>query len=463
MNAASNSKASILAIDDDALFNELLTTQLAESGYAVHGVPSWAAAEAWLREHEPDLVLLDIRLPDVEGLNVLQALVARYPVIVLTAYGSVRQAVEAMRQGAAEYLVKPVNLEELELTVARTLGHARLKERLDVVRSTEQRRRGSWMVGSSPALKRVSEMIEAVAGENVTVLITGESGSGKELVAREIHERSHRAQAGFVALDCCTLQENLFESELFGHEKGAFTGADRLKKGLIEGARGGTLFLDEIGEIGPAIQAKLLRVLETGEFRRVGGTKVLHSDARIICATNRDLKAMADAGEFRADLYYRLSTFVIEVPPLRERREDIPALARHFLRKHDFSRRVAKDISQAALDLLMAYDWPGNVRELRNVMERAIILSGDSTLIEPRHLVLNGAQAAGEACARQPAVQLSYEQPPTLEALKEDYFRHMHERLGGRRAALARALGISERNVYRLLEKYGLKERAGAE
>jgi two-component system NtrC family response regulator len=450
--------ASILTIDDDALFNELLRRQLAQNGYAVHGAQSWAEAEEWLRGHEPDLVLLDIRLPDVEGLEILHDLVARYPVIVLTAYGSVRQAVEAMRQGAAEYLVKPVNLEELELTVARTLGHARLKERLDVVQSTAERRRKSWMVGSSAALKRVSEMIDAVAGENVTVLITGESGSGKELVAREIHERSRRASGEFVTLDCCTLQENLFESELFGHEKGAFTGAERLKKGLIEGARGGTLFLDEIGEIGPAIQAKLLRVMETGEFRRLGGTKTLHTDARIICATNRDLARMAKDGSFRADLYYRLSTFVIEVPPLRERREDIPALVEHFLQKHDFSRRVAKEISPQALDMLMAYDWPGNVRELRNVIERAIILSGDSPVLHPRHLVLNGQ--LDEAGHPRAAVRLDYERPPTLEELKEDYFRRMYARLGGRRAELARVLGISERNVYRLIEKYGLRERA---
>ncbi len=362
-----------------------------------------------------------------------------------------------MHRGAAEYLMKPVNPEELELAVKRTLGHVRLKDRLDVVENAARRRRKSWMVGDSPALREVSRMIDAVAGEDVTVLITGESGTGKELVAREIHERSRRAKGSFVTLDSCTLQENLFESELFGHEKGAFTGADKLKKGLIEGARGGTLFLDEIGEIGPAIQAKLLRVMETGEFRRLGGTKVLHSDARILCATNRDLAQMAQEGTFRADLYYRLSTFVIKLPPLRERKEDIPALVAHFLDNHDFSRRVAKEIAPQALDVLMRYDWPGNIRELRNVIERAIILSGDSPVLRPEHLVLGGPQqAAAAACA------LSFDAPPTLEELKEHYFRQMYDKLGGKRAALARVLGISERNVYRLIEKYGLKEKASA-
>ena len=446
-----NAARSLLIVDDDRLFNQLVTTQLAESGYHVTGMRSWTDAREWLKSNEPDLVLLDIRLPDAEGLEVLREIVPHIPVIVLTAYGSVRSAVEAIRHGAAEYLVKPVNLDELELAITRTLGHAELKESLSFVRSRERKTRKSWMVGRSRALQKVSKMIKAVAGENVTVLITGESGTGKELVAREIHERSPRADGNFVTLDCCTLQENLFESELFGHEKGAFTGADQRKKGLIEGARGGTLFLDEIGEIGAPIQAKLLRVLETGEFRRLGGNTVLRSDARILCATNRDLKKMSEDGGFRLDLYYRLSTFIIELPPLRERREDIPDLVRHFLSHHDFSRRIAKDISPEALEMLVAYDWPGNIRELRNVIERAIILSGDAAVLEPGHFALAqpGAAPAG-------AVQFSFASPPSLEDLKERYFRQMFERLRGHRAELARNLGISERNVYRLIKKYGL-------
>ena len=454
--ATAGAGARILVIDDDELFNELVTRQLGEEGYVVTAVPDWSAAREWLARNEPDLVLLDIRLPDAEGMAVLESLIPHHPVIVLTAYGSVRSAVEAMRRGAAEYLMKPVNLDELELAIARTLGHAKLKESLDLVRSSERRRHRSFMVGHSPALQRVSEMIEAVAAEDVTVLITGESGTGKELAAREIHERSPRAERNFVTLDCCTLQENLFESELFGHEKGAFTGAEQRKKGLIEGARGGTLFLDEIGEIGPPIQAKLLRVMETGEFRRLGGNKVLHSDARIICATNRDLKAMAEEGAFRADLYYRLSTFVIELPPLRERREDIPDLVRHFLSNHDFSRRIAREISPAAMDMLMAYDWPGNIRELRNVIERAIILSGDAPVLRPEHFTLGRGAAAR---AETEGFALRFDAPPTLERLKEMYFRQAFAELGGRRAALARRLGISERNVYRLIRKYGLGER----
>ncbi len=454
-----NASRSLLTIDDDRLFNDLVTRQLAESGYRVTGARTWEKARAWLSGNEPDLILLDMRLPDADGLEVLRELVPHFPVIVLTAYGSVRSAVDAIRHGAAEYLVKPVNLDELELAISRTLGHAEIRESLDFVRSRERSTRKSFMVGHSRALRKVSQMIKAVAGENVTVLITGESGTGKELVAREIHEFSPRRDSNFVTLDCCTLQENLFESELFGHEKGAFTGADQRKKGLIEGARGGTLFLDEIGEIGAPIQAKLLRVLETGEFRRLGGNTVLHSDARILCATNRDLKAMSESGEFRLDLYYRLSTFVIELPPLRARREDIPDLVHHFLNHHDFSRRIAKDISPAAMELLVAYDWPGNIRELRNVIERAIILSGDAAVLEPGHFALSqpGSAPAG-------GVQFSFARPPSLEDLKERYFRQMYERLAGHRAELARALGISERNVYRLIKKYGLdkaREKSG--
>ncbi len=444
-------RKTILVVDDDAVFNDLMVRQLTDLEFSVTGVRNWAAAQDYLSRYEPDLILLDIRLPDVDGLAILPELVSLAPVIVLTAYGSVKNAVAAMKQGAAEYLMKPVDLDELELTVRRALGHAELRQDIQFVRSRERAVRGSFMVGRSPALRRVIQLVDAVAAEEVTVLISGESGVGKELVAREIHERSSRRERNFVTLDCCTLQENLFESELFGHERGAFTGADRKKRGLIEGAEGGTLFLDEIGEIGPAIQAKLLRVLETGMFRRLGGTRDLHANARILAATNRDLKAMAETGDFRSDLYYRLSAFVIEVPPLRERREDIPDLVDHFLNHHDFSRRIAKRLTPSAMRRLMRYDWPGNVRELRNVIERAIIISGDETTIRPSHLGLPDDDTAGQG-----QVTLTFDHEPSLEEITAQYLGMLIKKYQGHRATLARALGISERNVYRLLKKYGL-------
>jgi transcriptional regulator with PAS, ATPase and Fis domain len=278
-------------------------------------------------------------------------------------------------------------------------------------------------------------------------------GPGKELVARAIHENSDRASRNFVPVDCCTLQEKLFESELFGHEKGAFTGADRQKRGLIEGAEGGTLFLDEIGEIDTSIQAKLLRVLETGTFRRVGGTKDLHANARIVAATNRDLEAISREGQFRADLYYRLSTFVIEVPPLRERREDIPYLATHFVQNHNFSRRINKGIAGEALRRLTAYNWPGNVRELRNVIERAIILSRDSNTIRPEHLAFGAGGGKGGV-----KVNVSFDHDPTLEELQAEYLRLQLSKHSGHRAKVAEVLAVSERNIYRLIRRYGLAE-----
>jgi DNA-binding NtrC family response regulator len=444
-------KKKILVIEDDRALNHLLTTELQSLGYDARSARCWRDAKAYLGESEPDLILLDIRLPDGDGMEIVSALQGA-PVIVLTAYGTIENAVRAMKLGAAEYLVKPVNIEELELAIVRALEHADLKNDMQFVRSRQRASRKS-MVGDSMALNSVMALIDAVAAEKVTVLIQGESGAGKELVAREIHERSPRAERNYVAVDCCTIQESLFESELFGHEKGAFTGAVGLKKGLIEGAEGGTLFLDEIGEISAPIQAKLLRVLETGEFRRVGGAKSLIADVRIVAATNRDLRDLAQAGTFRADLYYRLSAFTITVPPLRERREDILPLAKHFLSHHDFSRRIIKHLAIDTLRALRAYDWPGNVRELRNVIERAIIVSGEDPVIRPRHLGLpSSPHSAGEA------VRLDFDHEPTLEELKRSYIERLTQKYSGHRAQLAAILDISERNVYRLLKRYYIEK-----
>lgn len=443
-------KKSILLVEDDAVLRGLVARQLQQIGYAVQTANTWKETQALLARFEPDLVILDMRLPDSNGLDLVEEIAGDHAVIVLTAYASIQNAVEAVKKGAVAYLSKPLNLEELELEVSRALKNLALQRDYDFVRDQQKAKRPSLMVGDSPALKELERMIDAVAQSTATVLLEGESGVGKELAARQIHDRSPRADRNYVVLDCCTLHENLFESELFGHEKGAFTGAISQKRGLIEAADGGTLFLDEIGEISQAAQAKLLRVIETGHFRRVGGVKDLTSDARIVAATNRDLAAMSKEGRFRQDLYYRLSAFSVRLPPLRERRADIPMLAAHFLEKHDFSRRFKKELSRSAERALVAYDWPGNVRELRNVMERSIILSGSEPAILVRHLGLPAAPGSGE-------VKLSFPHEASLDEVKQAYVRLLHARYSSHRGKLAAALGVSERNLYRLLQRYGLE------
>ena len=450
-------KKSILVIEDDTLLNQLIVRQIGELGHDVRGVTSWAQAETYLAGHEPSLILMDVRLPDSDGLDKLPALVDSYPVIVLTAYGSVRDAVNAMKRGAADYLLKPVSADELLLTIERTLENATLREEHQFCMRQLKARdsRSGPLVGDSPALEEVRRLIEIVAPDDITVLIEGESGTGKELVAQAIHNHSHRAERNFVAVDCCTLQETLFESELFGHEKGAFTGASQQKKGLIEGAAGGTLFLDEIGEIDAAIQVKLLRVLETGKFRRLGGTIDLNANVRVLAATNRGLESAVEAGEFRADLFYRLNGFQIHVPALRERRHDIPALAEHFIRNHNFSLRINKHLTPPAIRKLVAYDWPGNVRELKNVVERAIILSRDKRNIGPEHLAFGSGVKHGKAL-----VNLSFNHEPTLEEVQANYLALQLEKYSGRRGKVADVMGISERSVYRMIKRHGLEEDA---
>jgi DNA-binding NtrC family response regulator len=444
----------ILVIEDDVTLNRLITRQLEKAGYNPTGVNRWADAQSHLAKHEPALIITDVRLPDGDSLALLPELVESYSVIVLTAFGSVRNAVDAMKQGAADYLLKPVGLDELLLSVERTLENSLLRRENQFCRRQLSARdaRKNLMVGESTALHEVVQLVEAVAADAITVLIQGESGTGKELVAKAIHTSSPRAGRSFVAVDCCTLQEKLFESELFGHEKGAFTGADRQKKGLIEVAEGGTLFLDEIGEIDATIQAKLLRVLETGRFRRLGGTKDLEADVRVVAATNRDLKAMVDEGAFRADLYYRLNGFDLTVPPLRERREDIPPLAEHFIRNHSFSRRIEKHLASAATRRLVAYDWPGNIRELKNIIERAIILSRDKPVIAPEHLTFGSSGQRGNG-----VVTMSFDHNPTLEELESEYLALQLKKFSGRRAEVASTLGVSERSIYRMIKRFGLE------
>lgn len=447
--AGSRRSGRVLVIEDDNTLNRLLVEQLARLGFEPRGVTSRAEADRAMTEFEPSLAMLDMRLPDMDGLDYLPELSEQCPVIILTAFGSIAQAVEAVKAGASEYLVKPVSGQSLELAIARVLEKAELRRSAEFWQSQARPSAGPNIIGESAAIREVRRMISIVAGADTTVLILGESGVGKELVAQAVHANSERAAKHFVAIDCASLQETLFESELFGHERGAFTGADRRKEGLVEIADGGTVFLDEIGEISPTIQAKLLRVLETGKFRRVGGTRDLESDVRFVAATNRDLRTMAGGQEFRNDLYYRLSAFEIHVPPLRERREDIPALAEFFLANRKFSRNIAKQFAPSALKALTRYGWPGNIRELRNVVERAFLISGKSARIQPEHISL---PEAGDGKAGT-GITLAFGSEPTLDELRDAYVAKLVERHGGNRQELAARLGISERNVYRILGK----------
>lgn len=442
---------SILLIEDDAVLNKLLVEQLQDMGYLSEGMTNWAQAQEYLTNHDPDLIILDGRLPDAEGVEIIPELTT-CPVIMLTAYGNVPQAVKAMRAGVADYLVKPIGIEELEMVVKRTFEAETLRQDFQFCKTRLRKTRCKLLIGHSAALGKVDELIDAVAATDMTVLICGESGVGKELVAHELHDRSDRADKNFVVLDCCTIQETLFESELFGHERGAFTGADKKKSGLIEAAESGTLFLDEIGEIGPAIQAKLLRILETGQYRRLGGTKDLSANVRIMAATNQELDKMVKEGEFRSDLFFRLNAFTIPAPPLRERRDDIPELVQHFIANHNFSRRVAKRVTAATMRQLVAYDWPGNVRELKNVVERAIILSRGQAEIRPDHLAF--CEVPGENSDL--GMNLHFEREPTLEVVEKIYLQKLLEKYSGHRGKVAETMGISERNIYRLIQKYDL-------
>ncbi|MDJ0958226.1 MAG: sigma-54 dependent transcriptional regulator [Arenicellales bacterium] len=444
---------SILVVEDDITLSTLIVDHLQRVGYSVKSAGSWQEGRSLVAQEVPNLLIMDNRLPDADGIEVLPELSNQTAVIILTAYGSVQNAVQAIKAGASEYLTKPINLDELELVVARALETNALRQEHLFWKSRARDSNRHTLVGNSSRFKRLIELIELVAPSDMTVLVQGESGVGKELVARAIHQTSSRTDQNFIVVDCCTLQEALFESELFGHEKGAFTGAAQLKKGLIEGAEGGTLFLDEIGEIEPSAQAKLLRLLDTGQFRRVGSNRNLRADVRVVAATNRDLEQEVQEKRFREDLYYRLTGFVVNVPALRERSEDIPALVQHFLKFNSLSRRSDKAISPAALDQLIRYEWYGNVRELRNVIERAIVVSGDQKTIEPQHLGLHSRNGN-----YLETTSLLFDHEPTLEDIQVEYLNRLLSKYQGHRATIARVLGVSERNLYRLINRYGLSK-----
>lgn len=448
-------KPSILLVDDDAAFRHVMGGELRRCGFDVSTIGTGEDAVESVRESEPDVVLLDLRLPAMNGMDVLKALRESNPaleVIMLTGHGSIDTAIEAVRAGAFDYVLKPCALDELQIRIQRAMECKSLRQRANLLeRGLTPPDLGSSFVGDSPEFRRLLHMIDLVAPSDSTVLITGETGSGKERVAKLIHARSARRSRPFVVVECAALQESLLQSELFGHERGSFTGAERAKPGLFEVANGGTIFLDEIGEVSPSTQTKLLRVLDTSTFRHVGGTAEVHVDVRVLAATNRDIPSMVRQGLFREDLYYRLSTIHMELPPLRDRAGDVELLAKHFVRMLNERFGSSKYFSAEAMQTLAGHNWPGNVRELLHVVEAAMVVC-EGAEIHPEHLRVNLRLPA-------PAIPANESETIELQTLEELEGRHIRSVLassGGHRGQAAKILGISERNLYRKLREHRL-------
>jgi Nif-specific regulatory protein len=409
----------ILIADDHETLRRGLAKALTEAGHEIEEAAHGNAAIERLHEGSFDVVVSDLRMGGSTGIEVLKSAKALHPnaaVILMTAFGSVSTAVEAMKAGAFDYVQKPFEIEEMEVKVQKALDLRRMQHEIDYLRHTQDDIYNfDRIIGSSGALANVLNVVKRVAKSNTTVLVRGETGTGKELIAGAVHHSSQRASRSFIKVNCAALQENLLESELFGHEKGAFTGADKQRIGRFEQADGGTLFLDEIGDMSPNTQAKILRVLQEHEFERLGGTRTLKVDVRLIAATNRDLPTMVDAGSFREDLFYRLNVVTIEMPPLRERKEDVGALANFFIRRFSGELKKKMDgLSPDALKLLMRYHWPGNIRELENAIERAILLA-DGVQISATDLRLGETSTLGAPRDAQSVVKI----PPTGIALEE--------------------------------------------
>jgi len=437
----------ILVVDDEVKMGVLVAGTLEDEGYEVTRTDKGERAISLLKKKHFDVVISDLKMSPVGGLTVLQEakkVSADTIVILMTAHASVDTAVSAMKAGAADYLAKPFSLDELVMLVRRQLESRRLQNQVHVLQRDLERYVPSDIIGQSPSLQNVLTMVNKVAHTDASVLVTGESGTGKELVARAIHAASPRSKGPFVAINCAALPETLLESELFGHEKGSFTGASQRKRGRFELADGGTIFLDEVGEIAIGIQAKLLRALEEHSFTRVGGTVVLSVDVRVVAATNRDLLAAMKDGLFREDLFFRLNVFPIHVPPLRLRGDDIVSLAEHFLASLGAGVKLSKSAAQA----LLQYEWPGNVRELRNVLERAVILAeGDTISASDLHLLSSTSQLQEEPISSSEGIA-EVEKQMILKALEE---------AGGNKAEAARLLKITRRMLYSRMKKHGLR------
>ena len=455
MNA--NKRPTILIVDDDRPQRDGLQRALADR-YDVLVADEAQKAGAILEAQPVDVLLTDLRMPGDDGLKLLRRAgsLSNPPVsIMMTAYGSIENAVEAMKAGAYHYVTKPVNLDELELVIGRALKsrqieaeNANLHEQLDRKFGLEN------LIGQSPAMLQMFNIIRQVAPTRASVLITGETGTGKELVAHAVHNLSPRKGGPFVAVHAAALPTTLLESELFGHEKGAFTGAVERRVGRFEMADGGTIFLDEVGELEPAMQVKLLRVLEERKFERVGGNKTIEVDVRLVAATNRDLKKMVGEGKFRDDLFYRLSVVTVNLPPLRERRDDVPLLVAAFNRQYSEENNVpAREITQEAVNLLMAYDWPGNVRELRNAVEQMVVLAhGDRLAVRDIPAAIRSGADLTKISVVRPGMTMTVEEAERqliMQALKET---------GGNRTKAADKIGMSRRTLHRKLKRYRLED-----
>ena len=449
-------RAHILVVDDEINIRGALVTMLEKKGHQVRGVATAEEGLAQLEAASAELVITDLRMPGIGGMEFLCRLKDTWPdteVVVMTAYGSIDTAVEAMRCGAYDYLTKPIDRERFPIVVDKALErHALTTENKQLRDRLETRTRFDQMVGESEPMQRVYSLVEMVADSDVTVLLTGESGTGKELISRAIHHKSPRADGPFITMNCGALPDNLFESELFGYEKGAFTGAMATKMGRFELADGGTLLLDEVGELSLKSQVDFLRVLETKEFRRLGGTKLLKVDTRIIAATNRNLEEAVKQGDFREDLYYRLNVVPIRLPPLRDRADDIPLLVDRFLAECSAQHhREPKDVSREAMRLLRLYGWPGNIRQLRNLMERLVVTVKDS-MIQPEHLPEE--IQAGKEDAHTMVVTLG----TSLDQLEREVIQRTLTEITNHREKAAKLLGISLRALQYKIKEYGIRD-----
>jgi two-component system response regulator PilR (NtrC family) len=458
--------ARVLVVDDERSMRELLSIVLRRDGYDVLIAEDGAAAVELLKRERVDILITDIRMPQMNGVDLLREAKRIAPdivSIVMTAFASTDTAVEALRLGAADYVHKSPNAaSELRLRVGRELERKRLQqENVLLKRALRSSHQFSNIIGTSSPMLAVFQLVETIAPTSSTVLITGESGTGKELVARAIHVNSPRRERPFVALNCGALSETLLDSELFGHMRGAFTGADSNKKGLIEVAEKGTIFLDEIGEMSPVVQVKLLRVLQERKFRRLGGTEEIDADIRILAATNRDLSKMVAEGEFREDLFYRINVIPVRLPPLRERIDDIPLLAEHFVAR--FAAQMGKPItgiSGSALARLKLHDWPGNIRELENAMERAVALEQSPTILIdslPEQLTEHEAGPASGAASTEVFPDAGFDLERHVQHIEREYIAQALRRAGGVKVKAAELLGMSFRSFRYYTKKYNLK------
>jgi two-component system response regulator HydG len=453
-----NDKYSIFVVDDDAAHRTMLRTLINGWGYDVFEAEDGSIAIEMVKNQPFDLVLMDVRMLKVSGLEALEqikSLNPAIPVIIMTAYSSVETAVEALKKGAYDYLTKPLDFDKLKMTIGRSMEHIRLKEENRLLKeSLGKHFDRQRIIGSSPAMERLLETVAQVAASEATVLITGESGTGKGLIAGTIHYNSPRKNGPFVKINCAALSETLLESELFGHEKGAFTGADRRKEGCFLQAQKGTLLLDEVSEMPLTMQVKLLQVLQDRELRRVGGETVISVDVRVIAATNKDLMNLVDNGLFREDLYYRLNVVGLEIPPLSKRREDIPLLAQNFMNIFaEKNRKEIKGFTPMAMDRLIRYHWPGNVRELMNAIERGVVLARSEYLDEIDFPIIHHTP---ESPFPERLEQEEPEAGAPLDQVEKTAILKMLESTGGNKSETARRLGITRKTLHTKLKKYGM-------